>query len=136
MDLKESVMSVADNTNNIKNEEISSVSGVTIFTKENCIYCDAAKAVLERAGIVYREIPIGSYPELWKIICLKYGWKGAPLVLMGNKPSAVFPSFVYISEGRAYSTGESAPSKYKTCGVPSRMSLPIVVAGFCVFLRD
>jgi len=91
MDLKESVMSVADNTNNIKNEEISSVSGVTIFTKENCIYCDAAKAVLERAGIVYREIPIGSYPELWKIICLKYGWKGAPLVLMGNKPLGGFP---------------------------------------------
>ena len=81
-------MSVA---NNVRIEEGADLSAVTIFTRENCIYCDAAKAVLERAGVLYREIPIGSYPELWKIICLKYEWKGAPLALMGNKPLGGFP---------------------------------------------
>ncbi len=88
MDLKESTMSVANNVRTIEGPDLT---GVTIFTKENCIYCDAAKAVLERAGVIYREIPIGMYTELWKVICLKYGWKGAPLVLLGDKPLGGFP---------------------------------------------
>ena len=88
MDLKESAMSIVNNT---RTAEGSDPKGVTIFTRENCIYCDAAKAVLERAGVLYREIPIGSYPEMWKLICLKYKWKGAPLVFMGDKPVGGFP---------------------------------------------
>lgn len=67
------------------------LSGVTIFTTGNCIYCDAAKAVIERAGLEYREVPIALYPELWKAVCHKYKWKGAPLVLMDDKPVGGFP---------------------------------------------
>ncbi|HML95019.1 MAG TPA: glutaredoxin family protein [Thermodesulfobacteriota bacterium] len=85
--------------NNIKAIEGYDPSGVTVFTRENCIYCNAAKAVLERAGVVYREIPIGSYAELWKAICLKYKWKGAPLILMGDKPVGGFPE-ICIHFGR------------------------------------
>lgn len=94
--MKESAMSIVNNTRTAGGSDLK---GVTIFTRENCIYCNAAKAVLERAGVVYREIPIGSYAELWKAICLKYKWKGAPLILMGDKPVGGFPE-ICIHFGR------------------------------------
>lgn len=106
MDLKESTMSVASNIRTIEGLDLT---GVTIFTKENCIYCDAAKAVLERAGVVYREIPIGIYPEQWKVICHKHKWNGAPLVLMGDKPVGGFPELC-IHFGRKSIFDRSEPS--------------------------
>ncbi|MEQ9618098.1 MAG: glutaredoxin domain-containing protein [Deltaproteobacteria bacterium] len=61
------------------------MSRVTIYTNIYCVYCNAAKALLGKKGLEYREVDLSSEPDLRLRLVEKYRWRTIPLILIGDK---------------------------------------------------
>jgi len=62
---------------------------VTIYTKNNCVQCDATKRMMDKLGVEYETVNISDYPEeLDKLIAL--GYRAAPVVITDNDSWAGF----------------------------------------------
>ena len=62
---------------------------VTIYTKNNCVQCDATKRMMDKLGVEYSTINISDNPdELDKLIEL--GYRAAPVVITDNDSWAGF----------------------------------------------
>lgn len=62
---------------------------VTVYTKPNCVQCDATKRTMDKLGITYDTVDITVDTEAFdKIIAL--GFKAAPVVITDNDAWAGF----------------------------------------------
>jgi glutaredoxin-like protein NrdH len=52
----------------------------TVYTKPNCVQCDATKRYLDKAGIKYSTVDITQEPEALELI-LSLGFQAAPVVI-------------------------------------------------------
>jgi len=52
----------------------------TVYTKPNCVQCDATKRYLDRSGIKYDTVDITKEPEALEMI-LGMGFSAAPVVI-------------------------------------------------------
>jgi glutaredoxin-like protein NrdH len=52
----------------------------TVYTKPNCVQCDATKRYLDKAGIEYDTVDITKDPEALDLI-LSMGFQAAPVVI-------------------------------------------------------
>lgn len=57
---------------------------VTIYTTAACPYCNAAKELLRRKGIEFREIDVSDDAEFDALI-RRTGWKTVPQIFIGEK---------------------------------------------------
>lgn len=52
----------------------------TVYTKPNCVQCDATKRLMDKLGVEYTTVDIAENPqELEKLI--QMGYKAAPVVI-------------------------------------------------------
>jgi len=55
----------------------------TVYTKPNCVQCDATKRMMDKLGVYYETVDIVDNPaELDKLI--EMGYKAAPVVVTEN----------------------------------------------------
>ena len=52
---------------------------ITVYTKNNCPYCDQAKALLESKGVAYASINIEEHPEAREIL-VNMGLRSVPQI--------------------------------------------------------
>lgn len=57
---------------------------VTLYTTSACPYCHAAKALLDRKGIEFREIDVSDDAEFDALI-RRTGWKTVPQIFIGEE---------------------------------------------------
>lgn len=57
---------------------------VTIYTKDYCPYCKAAKSLLDDRGISYREIDVEHNPAELKTMIARSGRRTVPQVFFDN----------------------------------------------------
>ncbi len=57
---------------------------VTVYTTPICPYCIAAKELLRRKGIDFREIDVSDDAEFDALI-RRTGWKTVPQIFIGNR---------------------------------------------------
>ncbi len=61
----------------------------TVYTKPNCVQCDATKRMMDKLGVEYTTIDIAANPEeLDKLI--QMGYKSAPVVITNDDSWAGF----------------------------------------------
>lgn len=59
---------------------------VTIYTTSSCPYCHAAKALLNKKGVAFEEIPVDGRPELRQTMTAKAGGRtSVPQIFIGEK---------------------------------------------------
>ena len=63
---------------------------ITIYSKDNCSYCDKAKALLEKKGLLYREFKIGSDITLDTFTATFPSVKTVPYILEDGTPIGGF----------------------------------------------
>jgi glutaredoxin 3 len=62
------------------------MSAVTIYTKDWCPYCVAAKKLLTEKGAAFTEIDIGAKPEMRAEMIQKAGGRtSVPQIFIGNR---------------------------------------------------
>jgi glutaredoxin-like protein NrdH len=55
-----------------------------VYTKPNCVQCDATKRMMDKLGVEYTTVDIVENPaELDKLI--EMGYRAAPVVVAGNE---------------------------------------------------
>jgi glutaredoxin-like protein NrdH len=58
----------------------------TVYTKPNCVQCDATKKLMDKLGVEYTTVDIADNPkELEKLI--EMGYRAAPVVVADNGES-------------------------------------------------
>jgi glutaredoxin 3 len=57
---------------------------VIVYTTSTCPYCNAAKDLLRRKGVAFREIDVSDDAEFDALI-KRTGWKTVPQVFIGEK---------------------------------------------------
>lgn len=61
----------------------------TVYTKPNCVQCDATKRMMDKLGVEYTTVDIVDNPEeLDKLISM--GYRAAPVVVAGDDSWAGF----------------------------------------------
>jgi len=58
---------------------------VILYTSSFCGYCSAAKSLLSKKGIIFKEVNISSDPDLRQEILNKWNWRTVPLLIINNK---------------------------------------------------
>jgi len=58
---------------------------VILYTSSFCGYCLAAKSLLSKKGIIFKEVNISLDPVLRKEILTKWNWHTVPLLIINNK---------------------------------------------------
>ena len=58
---------------------------VILYTSRFCGYCSAAKSLLMKRGISFKEVNISKDPVLRKEIIAKWNWHTVPLLIINNK---------------------------------------------------
>lgn len=58
---------------------------VILYTSSFCGYCLAAKSLLSKKGISFKEVNISLDPVLRKEILTKWNWHTVPLLIINNK---------------------------------------------------
>ena len=61
------------------------MSNVVIYTTTYCPYCHAAKALLHRKGVKYKEIDVTKDPVKKRRIMEEIGWETVPIILINEK---------------------------------------------------
>jgi len=61
------------------------MSGVTIYTRQFCGYCQAAKSLLERKNVPFEEFDATFSPELRKEMAERSGRTTYPQVFVGDR---------------------------------------------------
>jgi len=59
---------------------------VTIYTTAWCSFCNAAKSLLDRNKIAYREVDIEEWDDPWQQLNQVTGGVSVPQVVIGNDP--------------------------------------------------
>jgi glutaredoxin 3 len=73
---------------------------ITIYTTRICPYCNAAKELLRRKGVSYREIDVSDDAELDALI-RRTGWKTVPQIFIGDRMIGGFSELSTLeSEGK------------------------------------
>jgi glutaredoxin len=77
---------------------------LTVYTKDNCPFCDRAKALLENKGVQYNAINVGQQPDARQFL-VDQGLRSVPQIFNGDalleggyqglasKPSEFFEQF-------------------------------------------
>ncbi len=66
------------------------MSQVKILTKQSCVYCHAAKELLQREGIDYQEIDALKNAELTQQLLVQSGQRTVPQIFINEKPIGGF----------------------------------------------
>ena len=61
------------------------MTGVVIYTTRWCPFCIPAKALLDRKGVSYQEIPVDGDPTARQQMALKAGKTSVPQVWIGEQ---------------------------------------------------
>ena len=70
---------------------------VTLYTTATCPYCHAAKALLSRKGISFREIDVSDDAEFDALI-RRTGWKTVPQIFIDEKMIGGFRELQRLDE--------------------------------------
>jgi len=57
---------------------------VIVYTTSTCPYCNAAKELLRRKGVTFREIDVSDDAEFGALI-RRTGWKTVPQIFIGDR---------------------------------------------------
>lgn len=57
---------------------------ITIFTKHNCMQCDATKNMMDKQGLRYRLVNLDQTPEAAEKL-MALGYRQAPVVMADNE---------------------------------------------------
>lgn len=58
---------------------------VTVYTKENCPFCVRAKALLQRKGVAFEEIPVEGRDDLRAWLVEATGQRTVPQIFVGER---------------------------------------------------
>lgn len=58
---------------------------VTVYTKENCPFCVRAKAMLQRKGVAFEEIPVAGRDDLRAWLVEATGQRTVPQIFVGDR---------------------------------------------------
>jgi glutaredoxin 3 len=67
---------------------------ITLYTTDNCSKCVAAKALLERRGIAYREVNLAKDPDGRAELGRRTGMSTFPQIIIGGEPLGGFDALV------------------------------------------
>jgi glutaredoxin len=56
---------------------------LTVYTKDNCPFCDRAKALLENKGVQYNAINVGQQPDARQFL-VDQGLRSVPQIFNGD----------------------------------------------------
>ena len=57
---------------------------VEIYTTQTCPYCIAAKGLLKKKGVTYKEIDVGADPALRQTMTERAGRRSVPQIFIGG----------------------------------------------------
>ena len=57
---------------------------VEIYTTQTCPYCIAAKGLLKKKGVAYKEIDVGTDPSLRQAMTERAGRRSVPQIFIGG----------------------------------------------------
>ena len=57
---------------------------VEIYTTQTCPYCTAAKSLLKKKGVTYKEIDVGGDPALRQAMTERAGRRSVPQIFIGG----------------------------------------------------
>ncbi len=57
---------------------------VEIYTTQTCPYCIAAKGLLKKKGVAYKEIDVGADPALRQAMTERAGRRSVPQIFIGG----------------------------------------------------
>lgn len=57
---------------------------VEIYTTQTCPYCIAAKGLLKKKGVTYKEIDVGADPALRQAMTERAGRRSVPQIFIGG----------------------------------------------------
>ncbi len=57
---------------------------VEIYTTQTCPYCIAAKGLLKKKGVAYKEIDVGADPSLRQAMTERAGRRSVPQIFIGG----------------------------------------------------
>ena len=57
---------------------------VEIYTTQSCPYCIAAKGLLKKKGVAYKEIDVGADPALRQAMTERAGRRSVPQIFIGG----------------------------------------------------
>jgi glutaredoxin 3 len=57
---------------------------VEIYTTQTCPYCIAAKGLLKKKGVAYKEIDVGADPALRQAMTERTGRRSVPQIFIGG----------------------------------------------------
>ena len=57
---------------------------VEIYTTQTCPYCIAAKGLLKKKGVIYKEIDVGADPALRQAMTERAGRRSVPQIFIGG----------------------------------------------------
>ena len=85
---------------------------IRIYGSEYCGYCVAARMLLDRKGLAYEDVPVGSDAALRKIMEEKSGGRTLPQIFIDDRPIGGFDELNALNMSgeldRMLGTGESA----------------------------
>jgi glutaredoxin 3 len=61
------------------------LANVKIYTTTYCPYCYAAKALLDRKGVKYKEIDVTRDPAMKRRVMDEIGWRTVPIILINDR---------------------------------------------------
>lgn len=68
---------------------------VELYTAPWCGYCDAARRLLERAGVAYEEVEVGR-PGFHRMLEERTGAASVPQVLVDGRPIGGYPELAAL----------------------------------------
>lgn len=58
---------------------------VELYTANYCPYCHAAKALLDKKGVKYKEVDVTEDPVMKQRVMEEHGWRTVPIILINDK---------------------------------------------------
>jgi len=87
---------------------------ITVYTKENCPFCVRAKALLQRKGVAFDEIPVEGRDDLRAWLVEATGQRTVPQIFVGERSLGGFTDVDALDkEGRldGILRGEASPAQ-------------------------
>lgn len=73
------------------------MSNIRIYTKRACAYCAQAKLLLQRKGLAYEEIDLGSDPGIEAILVAQTGFRTVPQIFINERFVGGFTDLAKLS---------------------------------------
>ena len=61
-------------------------SGVVLFSTDSCTFCEHARSLLTKRGVVYEEVNLGPHPELQAELAAVTGLASFPQIVVDGEP--------------------------------------------------